>query len=38
VEDMVRFVVGKAMDALGLEHNLYRRWGEEAGKGEKAES
>ncbi len=28
VEDLVDFVVGKLLDALGLEHNLYRRWGE----------
>jgi 4-hydroxy-3-polyprenylbenzoate decarboxylase len=27
VEDMVSFVVGKAMDALGVRHDLYRRWG-----------
>ena len=26
VEDLVNFVVGKALDALGVEHNLYRRW------------
>jgi 4-hydroxy-3-polyprenylbenzoate decarboxylase len=34
VEDMVTFVVGKVMDALGVEHNLYRRWG--GGSGQKA--
>ena len=28
VEDLVDFVVGKLLDALGLEHHLYRRWGE----------
>jgi 4-hydroxy-3-polyprenylbenzoate decarboxylase len=27
VEDMVDFVAGKALDALGIEHELYRRWG-----------
>jgi 4-hydroxy-3-polyprenylbenzoate decarboxylase len=27
VEDLVNFVVGKALDALGVEHSLYRRWG-----------
>ncbi len=28
VDDMVNFVVGKVMDALGIGHSLYRRWGE----------
>ncbi len=28
VDDIVNFVVGKALDALGIEHSLYRRWGE----------
>jgi flavin prenyltransferase len=28
VEDMVDYVVGKMLDALGIENNLYRRWGE----------
>jgi 4-hydroxy-3-polyprenylbenzoate decarboxylase len=27
VEDMVDFMVGKVLDALGIEHKLYRRWG-----------
>ncbi len=27
VDDMVSFVVGKVLDALGVEHGLYRRWG-----------
>ncbi len=26
VEDMVRFVVGKVAEVLGLPHDLYRRW------------
>jgi len=26
VEDMVDFVVGKVLDSLNLEHNLYRTW------------
>jgi len=27
VEDMVNFVVGKVVEALGIEHRLYRPWG-----------
>ncbi len=27
VNDMVDFVVGKVLDALGIEHELFRRWG-----------
>ncbi|HET6418969.1 MAG TPA: flavin prenyltransferase UbiX [Geobacteraceae bacterium] len=27
VDDMVNFVVGKVLDALGVGHSLYRRWG-----------
>ncbi len=26
VDDLVDHIVGKALDALGVEHNLYRRW------------
>jgi len=28
IEDLVDYVVGRALDALGLKHSLYRRWGE----------
>jgi len=28
VDDLVNFVVGKVLDQLGLEHKLFRRWGE----------
>ena len=28
IDDLVDFVVGKALDALGVEHALFKRWGE----------
>jgi len=28
VEDLVDFVVGKVLDQLGIEHQLFQRWGE----------
>jgi len=27
IEDLVDFVIGKIMDSLGVEHDLFRRWG-----------
>ncbi|WP_017728035.1 UbiX family flavin prenyltransferase [Halalkalibacterium ligniniphilum] len=29
LDDLVSFVVGKALDQLGIEHHLFTRWGEE---------
>ncbi|MFC5448086.1 UbiX family flavin prenyltransferase [Paenibacillus aestuarii] len=28
LEEMVDFLVGKVLDSMGIEHSLYRRWGE----------
>ena len=29
MDDMIDFMVGKVLDQLPLEHDLYRRWGDE---------
>ncbi|KHF40342.1 aromatic acid decarboxylase [Halalkalibacter okhensis] len=29
MDDLVNFLVGKALDSLGVEHELFTRWGEE---------
>jgi flavin prenyltransferase len=28
MDDLIRFLVGKALDALAVDHSLFRRWGE----------
>jgi 4-hydroxy-3-polyprenylbenzoate decarboxylase len=28
IDDMIDFVVGRVCDQLGVEHDLYQRWGE----------
>lgn len=28
IDDLVDFVVGKVLDNLGIEHNMFRRWGD----------
>jgi 4-hydroxy-3-polyprenylbenzoate decarboxylase len=28
IDDLVGYVVGKTMDAFGIEHSLFQRWGE----------
>jgi 4-hydroxy-3-polyprenylbenzoate decarboxylase len=33
IQDLVDFVAGRALDAAGVEHGLYRRWKGELGSG-----
>jgi len=34
IDDLVSFVVGKVLDQLAIEHQLFRRWGGECGTDE----
>ncbi|MBO8170701.1 MAG: UbiX family flavin prenyltransferase [Bacillaceae bacterium] len=29
IDDLINFLVGKTMDALGIDHQLFQRWGED---------
>jgi polyprenyl P-hydroxybenzoate/phenylacrylic acid decarboxylase-like protein len=33
IEDLLRHVAGKVLDQFGLDHQLFRRWGEDGGDG-----
>jgi 4-hydroxy-3-polyprenylbenzoate decarboxylase len=34
VEEIIDFLVGKILDSMGIDHELYQRWGEEHSHGE----
>ena len=34
VDDLVNFVVGKTLDAMGIGNDLYKRWGDQPARGE----
>jgi 4-hydroxy-3-polyprenylbenzoate decarboxylase len=37
MDEMVDFLVGKVMDNMGIEHHLYRRWGDEQDESESSD-